>query len=152
MNNHHLNFYKILKYEGVAPCWNKPMPMNLHTKFQHSSSYSFREFRVHTDRRTNGQTWSFQEYIYFMGSETLPFACNILSDESSLTFYSIDSITQPNNLILHEIFDIFCENKLINLSKLNNFQEFSSPTFKLNFIDFLKCQLFFPLIKCFISM
>jgi len=29
-----------------------------------------------------------QEYIYFMGSETLPFACYILSDESSIPFYS----------------------------------------------------------------
>jgi len=29
-----------------------------------------------------------QEYIYFMGSETLPSACYILSDESSIPFYS----------------------------------------------------------------
>jgi len=29
-----------------------------------------------------------QEYIYFMGSETLPSACYILSDESGITFYS----------------------------------------------------------------
>jgi len=29
-----------------------------------------------------------QEYIYFMGSETLPSACYILSDESSIHFYS----------------------------------------------------------------
>jgi len=27
-------------------------------------------------------------YIYFMGSETLPSACYILSDESSIPFYS----------------------------------------------------------------
>jgi len=27
-------------------------------------------------------------YIYSMGSETLPSACNILSDESSIPFYS----------------------------------------------------------------
>jgi len=29
-----------------------------------------------------------QEYIYFMGSETLPSACYIVSDESSTSFYS----------------------------------------------------------------
>jgi len=29
-----------------------------------------------------------QEYIYFMGSETLPSACYILSEESSIPFYS----------------------------------------------------------------
>jgi len=29
-----------------------------------------------------------QEYIYFVGSETLPSACYILSDESSIPFYS----------------------------------------------------------------
>jgi len=29
-----------------------------------------------------------QEYIYFMGSETLPSACYILSDESSTPFYT----------------------------------------------------------------
>jgi len=29
-----------------------------------------------------------QEYIHFMGSETLPSACYILSDESSIPFYS----------------------------------------------------------------
>jgi len=29
-----------------------------------------------------------QEYIYFMGSETIPSACYILSDESSIPFYS----------------------------------------------------------------
>jgi len=29
-----------------------------------------------------------QEYIYFVGSETLPYACYILSDESSIPFYS----------------------------------------------------------------
>jgi len=33
---------------------------------------------------TDGQT----EYIYFMGSETLPSACYILFDESSIPFYS----------------------------------------------------------------
>jgi len=29
-----------------------------------------------------------QEYIYFMGSETLPSACYIHSDESSIPIYS----------------------------------------------------------------
>jgi len=29
-----------------------------------------------------------QEYIHFMGSETLPSACYILSNESSIPFYS----------------------------------------------------------------
>jgi len=29
-----------------------------------------------------------QEYIYFVGSETLSSACYILSDESSIPFYS----------------------------------------------------------------
>jgi len=29
-----------------------------------------------------------QEYIYFMGSETLPSACYTVSDESSIPFYS----------------------------------------------------------------
>jgi len=29
-----------------------------------------------------------QEYIYFVGSETLPSTCYILSDESSLPLYS----------------------------------------------------------------
>jgi len=28
-----------------------------------------------------------EEYIYFVGSETLPSACFILSDESSIPFY-----------------------------------------------------------------
>jgi len=43
------------------------------------------------DRRTACQIDSArgpdQEYIYFMGSETLPSACYILSDESSIPFY-----------------------------------------------------------------
>jgi len=47
-----------------------------------------------TDRRTDGHglidsaSDPDQEYIYFMGSETLPSACYILSDESSIPFYS----------------------------------------------------------------
>jgi len=32
-----------------------------------------------------------QEYMYFMGSETLPSACYKLSDESSIPFYSTSS-------------------------------------------------------------
>jgi len=44
--------------------------------------------------RTDGQTdmarsTPDQEYIYFMGSETLPSVCCILSYESSKPFYSI---------------------------------------------------------------
>jgi len=31
-------------------------PSNLHAKSQHSSAYSFRDLRVRTDRRTDGQT------------------------------------------------------------------------------------------------
>jgi len=43
--------------------------------------------------RTDGHGWidsasdPDQEYIYFMGLEKLPFACDILSDESSIPFY-----------------------------------------------------------------
>jgi len=43
--------------------------------------------------RTNGHgyidsaTDPDQEYMYFMASETLPSACYILSDESSIPFY-----------------------------------------------------------------
>jgi len=44
--------------------------------------------------RTDGHGWidsasdPDQKYIYFMGSETLLSACYILSDESSIPFYS----------------------------------------------------------------
>jgi len=41
---------------------------------------------IRTDRRTDGDPD--QEYIYFLGSETLPSACYILSDKSSIPFYS----------------------------------------------------------------
>jgi len=41
---------------------------------------------IRTDRQTARDPD--QEYIYFMGSETLPSACYILSDESSIPFYS----------------------------------------------------------------
>jgi len=40
-----------------------------------------------------------QEYIYFMGSETLPSACYILSDESSIPFYSTSNGYNYNNQI-----------------------------------------------------
>jgi len=45
--------------------------------------------------RTDGHGWidsasdPDQEYIYFMESETLTSACYVLSDESSITFYSL---------------------------------------------------------------
>jgi len=44
--------------------------------------------------RTDGHGWidsasdPDQEYIYVMGSETLPFTCYILSDKSIIPFYS----------------------------------------------------------------
>jgi len=64
---------------------------NLHAKSQRPSSYSFRVLSVHPDGRTDGHglisaTDPDQEYMYFMGSETLPSACYILSDESSIPF------------------------------------------------------------------
>jgi len=47
---------------------------------------------IRTDGRTDRRTWlerdPDQEYIYFMGSETLPSACYILFDESSIPSYS----------------------------------------------------------------
>jgi len=53
--------------------------------------------------RTDRRTWldrlasdPVQEYIYFMGSETLPSACYILSDESSIPFYSTSSVYKNN--------------------------------------------------------
>jgi len=55
-------------------------------------------FNLYSSIKTVGATVSsgqidlasdlYQEYIYFMGSETLPSACYILSDESSIPFYS----------------------------------------------------------------
>jgi len=48
-------------------------------------------------KRTDGHGWidsasdPDQEYIYFMGSETLPSACYILSDEYSIPFYSTNN-------------------------------------------------------------
>jgi len=48
---------------GVVPCWNKHVwrrkPKNLHAKSQISSSYSFRDLSVHTDRPTvcHRRTW-----------------------------------------------------------------------------------------------
>jgi len=54
--------------------------------------YSFRDLNVHPDGQTGGHAWidsasdPDQDCIYFMGSETLPSACYILSDESSIPF------------------------------------------------------------------
>jgi len=48
-----------------------------------------------------------QEYIYFMGSETLPSACYILSDESRIPFYSTSNgynyKLQSFRIILHSL-------------------------------------------------
>jgi len=41
-----------------------------------------------------------QEYIYFIGSETLPSACYILSDESRISFYSTSIIIIYNYIII----------------------------------------------------
>jgi len=44
-----------------------------------------------------------QEYIYFMGSETLPSACYILSDASSIPFYSTSNgYNKENNKIAYD--------------------------------------------------
>jgi len=67
---------------------------NLHAESQYCSSYSFRDLSVHPDRQTDGHgkidsaSDPDQECIYFMGPKTLPSACYILSDESSIPFYS----------------------------------------------------------------
>jgi len=54
--------------------------------------FTFRDLSVHPDGQIDGQTdmarSTDQEYVYFMGSETLPSACYILSDESNIPFYS----------------------------------------------------------------
>jgi len=41
-----------------------------------------------------------QDYIYFMGSETLPSACYILSDESSVPFYSTSNRHKNTEFIM----------------------------------------------------
>jgi len=46
-----------------------------------------------------------QEYIYFMGSETLPSACYILSEESNIPFYSTSKkISIPRERIFGPLF------------------------------------------------
>jgi len=64
---------------GSIHIYVRPKPKNMHAKSQHSSSCSFRDLSVHTD----GRTWQ-----VYMGSETLPSTCSILSDEYSTPFYS----------------------------------------------------------------
>jgi len=43
---------------------------------------------IRTDGLTDSASDPDQEYIHFKGSETLPSACYILSEESSIPFYS----------------------------------------------------------------
>jgi len=42
---------------------------------------------IRTDGKIDSASGPDQEYIHFMGSETLPSACYILFDESSIPFY-----------------------------------------------------------------
>jgi len=54
-----------------------------------------------------------QEYIYFMGSETLPSTCYILSDEASIPFYSTSNgckyIHQVSVSVLIEVLPFNCK-------------------------------------------
>jgi len=45
---------------------------------------SFRDLSVYPDGQIDSASDPDQEHIYFMGSETVPSACYILSDESSI--------------------------------------------------------------------
>jgi len=69
-----------------------------------------------TDRRTNGHGFidaasdPDQEYIYFIRSETLPSACYILSDETSIPFYSTSNgykKTRPSSSFIGKHFVTF---------------------------------------------
>jgi len=60
-------------------------PKNLHVNYRNSGSYTFRDRSVHTDMASLTRLVIL---IKAMGSEILPPTCYILSDESSIPFYT----------------------------------------------------------------
>jgi len=116
---------------GVVPCWNKRALRirlrNLHAKSQLPSSYSF--IQISAFIQTGGQTdmarstrlviliknfliygVMFVTYChifwrnYFKGSETLPSTSYILSEESSIPFYSTSNVYNKECKSLGTIF------------------------------------------------
>jgi len=84
---------------------------NLHTKSQLSSFCSFRDFSVHPDGQTEGQTDMARIYILY--GETLPSTSYILSDESSKLFYSTSNgYNKVNTIGKHDMQKISYVNNL----------------------------------------
>jgi len=77
---------------GVAPCLR--CAGSPRTCMASRNSLALIVSKISAFMRTNGYgkidsaSDPDQEYMYFMGSETFPSACYILSDESSIPFYS----------------------------------------------------------------
>jgi len=82
----------------------------MHAKSQWLSSYSFRDLSVHPDARTDGLDSASdpeQEYIYFLGSETVPSTSYILSTNLVYPFtLRVTGITKKNDIVEYLYYQI----------------------------------------------